>query len=138
MASIAPLLQTGVALVAGTTTLAIPITDFKAPGLSVVDVDATSTANVKSVMLPGVVKTFSQCTISGQMDANDDWDLHVGISQTFTITWGKKVSGSASGATMAWTGYVQSMEPQSAAVDGLLMMDINITVSGDVTFADEA
>lgn len=30
------------------------------------------------------------------------------------------------------------MEPQSAAVDGLLMMDINITVSGDVTFADEA
>lgn len=138
MATIAPLLQTGIAISAATTSFACKLTDFQPPALSVVAVDSTNTAETKTSKLPGVVKTWGPVNFTGQLDANDDFDTHVGVAQNFTITFPKKVSGSSSGATWAFAGYIQALTPGSVGIDEIFTVDGVIEINGDVTQTDEA
>ena len=138
MASIAPLLQTGIAIVAATTSFAGRIKDFQPPGLSVVVVDVTATSDTKTAKLPGVVKTWGPVNFTISHDPNDDPDTHTGIIQTFTITYPKKVSGSSSGATKVFSGFIQSITTQETPIDGEFLDDVVIEITGDVTCTDEA
>lgn len=65
----------------------------------------------------------------------DEQPPYKGPAETITITYPVK-SGDTNGATLAFSGWVSSYQPGGAMVDELMEAELEVQMSGDITFTD--
>lgn len=132
-----PLKSTGLTVGFGTDP-AMQVTAYQPVGCEVVNVDTSHLAGTIHTQVPGTMIKFTPAVITVQLDPDKDYQTYVGVSQTVTVTFGKFSSGSSSGATHIWTGYIGNISPASAGIDEILSATFTVECTGDVAFTPEA
>ena len=130
---------TGLTLAAGTTSLSLKIIGFRPPGSKVELIDFTDFADTHKDYRYGDIIDNGTLTVVAVYDSDLDFDTHVGVSQTWTLT--HPIVDSATNSDAAdkqFSGAVIEFSPNSAGIDELPTMDVEIAVSGDVTVDTES
>lgn len=127
---------TGLTLTAATTSLSVGIIDFQPPGASVATIDTTEYSDTYTQRDPGAITSWDAAQLTVTFDSDLDMDTHVGVKQTFTITYPVVTSGNTA-ANHAFTGFIESWAPGTTAIDERPTATIVIQIDGDVTVTAE-
>ena len=104
------------------------------------DTSHLGTTNVRT-FIPGDLRELSTFTVTVLADPATAADMNVpfvATPETITITLGKTVAASSSGATYAGTGFITGRTLPSVVTDSLLTYTFDISWASQPTFTAEA
>lgn len=133
-----PSVATGFTLAATTqSSLVWKILDFQEPETSCEKKDVTTMADTRKKYIPGKVIGNGVFKFKIQTAPDVDWQTIVGVVDTWTLTHPLTGAGTVHAAA-AFSGFVEKFTPADQKVDDEYTGEVEICVSGAITYTAQS